>query len=380
MPKGLPGGPSALPPPGQLIARAHVDFQNTRLRRVDEALLSIRLQLARTLGAVFPCFDTAFARYFVLTNPGVDIRRTHPELFRGENPVLDDLIDLSEGGIAVVAEAASAVIPGINLLYRYGTRLSARAMEWFQRRGKTVLQGMDDLTADALLERLPSYLGADLCDRLASRATDGPGARVLIVLDTHEALWREENVKDPVQAARADAWLRLLVQDSPGVLYAIFGRNRLRWPEIDPDWDPLVERNRLGALSDTDSDLFLRQVPIDDPAVRATIVQGAQGLPFYLDLQVSLYERLMDQGQPIAPDQFGGTHPEILRRVLGPDHPNRLRTRYWLAKVLDGQGRHAEADGLLSGLEAQMLAQFPETHRWVQELREHLEHRRADAR
>jgi hypothetical protein len=27
-----------------------------------------------------------------------------------------------------------------------------------------VLQGLDDLTADALIERLPTCLGADLCD------------------------------------------------------------------------------------------------------------------------------------------------------------------------------------------------------------------------
>ena len=54
---------------------------------------------------------------------------------------------------------------------------------------------------------------------------------------------------------------------------------------------------------------------------------------------------------------------------------NNLRTRYWLAKMLDGQGRQAEADDLLAGLEAQTLARFPETHRWVLDLREHLRQR-----
>ena len=306
-------------PAGHRVARARVNFDYTSMRRTDEALLAIRLQLARTFGSVFPCFDTAYARHFVLTNPGIDIRRRHPELFKGENAVLDDLLDLSEGGIAAeVAGAVSDLVPGLNLLYRYGTRLSVRVREWFQRRGKTVLQGLDDLTADALMERLPSYLGADLCDHLAERAAAGPGARALIVLDTHEALWRERNLKDMVQGAQADAWLRRLVQDAPGVLFAIFGRNKLRWSELRPDWGPVVEGHRLGALSDTDADLFLRQVPIADPAIRAPIVQGAQGLPFYLDLQVSHYERLLADGQPPDPTQFGGSHPEILRRFL--DH------------------------------------------------------------
>ena len=80
----------------------------------------------------------------------------------------------------------------------------------------------------------------------------------------------------------------------------------------------MVERHRLGALSDQDADLFLRKIPIAAPAIRAGIVQGACGLPFYLDLQVDLYERLMDDGVTPQPDQFGGEHPAILRRFL--DH------------------------------------------------------------
>ena len=55
-------------PAGHQVARARVNLQHTRLRRTDEALLAIRLQLAPTFGSVFPCFDTAYARHFVLTN------------------------------------------------------------------------------------------------------------------------------------------------------------------------------------------------------------------------------------------------------------------------------------------------------------------------
>ena len=82
------------------------------------------------------------------------------------------------------------------------------------------------------------------------------------------------------------------MQDALGVLFAAFGRNRLRWSELDPDWGTVVEGHRLGALSDIDADLFLRQVPIADPAVRAPIVQGAQGLPFYLDKMVPAWQAL----------------------------------------------------------------------------------------
>ena len=170
------------------------------------------------------------------------------------------------------------------------------------------------MTPDQRLRRLPTYLGADLCDHLARPAT----ARALIVVDTHEALWREHNLKDPVRGAKADEWLRLLVQDSPGILFCILGRDVLRWAEVDADWKPVVERHRLGALSDRDADRFLRKIPIAEPAIRTRIVQSARGLPFYLNLQVDLYERLTGDEVTLEPDQFGGDQPAILRRFL--DH------------------------------------------------------------
>ncbi len=89
------------------VAVARVDLDDMRMRRIDECLLSVRLQLSRTFGHRFGAFDTAFARYFVLTNPGLRIRERHPELFRGENPLLEDLIDWSEAGVELAAAGAS---------------------------------------------------------------------------------------------------------------------------------------------------------------------------------------------------------------------------------------------------------------------------------
>jgi hypothetical protein len=167
---------------GAQVARARIDFEQRELQRPDEALLAIRLQLAKGFGAVFPCFDIAFARHLALTHPGVKIRDKPPELFQGEN----ELLNLLAGG------GAAAGLPGVNLLVRNLERFSHRTREWFQRRGKHSLAGLDSLSADQVLERLPTYLGLDLCDHLAAH----PEARALIVVDTHEALWRGQNLKD----------------------------------------------------------------------------------------------------------------------------------------------------------------------------------------
>lgn len=106
---------------------ARVNLQDPHLRQIDEAMLSIRLQLGQSFGHRFGAFDTAFARYFVRNNPGVDIRARHPELFRGENSLHNDLLDWSESGVDALVEGVSLAIPGLNLLYKHGARLGARA-------------------------------------------------------------------------------------------------------------------------------------------------------------------------------------------------------------------------------------------------------------
>jgi hypothetical protein len=303
--------------PGQLrTGWAVLDFDSPRHRNLEQAMLALRLQLAQGTGLSFPAFDTAFARYFALDNPGADMRQRHPELFHGgENEVLDDLIDWSETGIgAVVAEAASFAVPGVNLLYKYGARLSVRLREWWQRRGSRVLEGLDNLSADKLLNKLPTYLGADLCEALQGEHPP----RLVMLIDTFEALWRDRGIKEGAAALRVDHWVRLLVQESPGVLFVILGRDRLHWDKIDPEWNQALDQKPLGTLSNKDADWFLRQVPIENIGVRGQIVKGAKGLPFYLDLQVDLFVAMLEKGATPQPSDFATTPSKILARFL--DH------------------------------------------------------------
>jgi tetratricopeptide (TPR) repeat protein len=109
-----------------------------------------------------------------------------------------------------------------------------------------------------------------------------------------------------------------LVKETPGVLFVLFGRDRLRWAEVEPEWTEVLDQHRLGALSPEDADDFLLKVPVPEPDLRARMIQGARGLPFYLDLQVDLYESLKNQGRTPELTQFGGSEPEILNRFL--DH------------------------------------------------------------
>jgi len=308
------------------LASALVDLENPANRNPAQALLSVRLQLAEHASVRFPAFDLAFARYFSLDQPGKDIRAVHPELFKRGGEVLADVLSLA-------GEVAN-VIPGYGLMVKYGSKLAARGAEslqaWWERRGRTVMSGIDDLSVDELAASLPKYLGYDLCEAMAG--VDGP--RFVIRFDTHEALWRDRGLKDGPGALLVDDWLRRLAQDAPGTLMIITGRDRLRWGEIDADWDAIVEQHLLGGLSDEDAGGYLIKVGVDNPDVRARMIAAARGeegegcLPYYLDLERETHDALVAAGRTPSPDQFGGGRAEILARFLAhldPETEKRLR-------------------------------------------------------
>lgn len=308
------------------LASALVDLENPANRNPAQALLSLRLQLAEHGSMRFPAFDLAFARYFTLDQPGKDIRAVHPELFKRGSEVLADVLSL--------ADDAASLIPGYGLLAKYGSKLAARGAEalqtWWDRRGRTLLVGLDEMSIDQLAGALPKYLGYDLCEAMA--AVDGP--RIVIRFDTHEALWRDRGLRDGPGALLVDDWLRRLVQDTPGALVVITGRDRLRWGEIDADWDQIVEQHLLGGLSDEDAATFLGKVGVTDPEIRARMIAAARGdegegcLPYYLDLERETHDALIAGGQTPVAGQFGGGRAEILARFLAhldPETEKRLR-------------------------------------------------------
>ena len=292
----------------QPLSWAKVNFELGNHRRIDNALLELRLKLRETGKLSFPAFDFAFARYQALAYPGTDIRAKYPELFNGENELIEDVVDITSD---LLSE-----IPGFDFVYKYGSRLSSRFNEWWRRRGAELLADLDTMNEDHLLHELPKYLGADLCASMYKGEQTLAQRRIVILLDTYEALWRDTNLKDGHASSRTDRWVRRLVQESPGVLFVILGRDKVRWGERDPDWESVLDQHLLGGLSDEDADRFLQQVPIPEQDIRDTIVDSAKGLAFYLDLQVSIYEDEKNHNNSPTLAMFGGKDNEIIARFI----------------------------------------------------------------
>jgi hypothetical protein len=320
----------------QVLAYSSVNFEEGQGKYLNpaETLLKIRLELKQRGGFACPHFDVAFTRYFALSRRGASIREAHPELFRGENEFVNDLLekagdvvtDISVNDIVEIAGDALKEMPGLGFLIKYANRLRIKGQEWWERRDVKLLDGLDSKNQTELLQALPTFLGADLT-RAQRKNTQ---LRLAVLVDTYEYLWRDTAQRG--MNYLIDDWVRQLVQDSPGVFFAFFGRDKLTWADKDTAWDTILKHHLLEGLRDDDADSFLREAGVQEAELRKVIVSSSKGstpdegnacLPFYLDLQLSQYEKDRNDGKEIRASKYGGSHSEILERFLKPPYTDR---------------------------------------------------------
>ncbi|MBU1691604.1 MAG: tetratricopeptide repeat-containing protein [Gammaproteobacteria bacterium] len=282
------------------IAWAHVDFAAPEARSQEQALLYIRLALGERAGLAFPAFNRAFLSYFAKTRPGASAKDHYPELFGGNLPDWAELADL--------AVNIASGLPVLALL----KQASDWGRQWYQARGRSLINEIEEMTAQELYESLPKYLGSDILHY--QEHSDSP-RRLVVFLDTYEQLWQGRG------GLLADKWVRDMAAEMPGVLLVVLGRDRLRWEEIDPSWAEFLDQHLMGELSDEDAYQFLRGIPIAEPDIISRIVTAAKGVPFYLDLEADVYEAIRNKDMTPSVDHFGGNHPQIIERFISHCSP-----------------------------------------------------------
>ena len=157
--------------------------------------------------------------------------------------------------------------------------------------------------------------------------------------------------------------------------------------------DPPVLDTDQGAGPDTDGffDWFSSRVEVFHYAARysflETLFRDLVGVfservdpdsEHILSLRNNLAQQIGNQGRYREAEVEFRAVWEIERRpeVLGEEHPSTLRARLYLAQVIDAQGRHAEADTLIDGLEETMRQRLDASHRWIEELQDFQQSRR----
>ena len=280
---------------------AVIDLQVPALRRQDDALAVLRLQLG-SQHVDFDRFDIAYAVLWQRLHP-------HLRLSKGElsfieyGSILGDILD----HFAVVPVFGTAM--GLVKLFERGSTDLRRR---HRIRHDPTLQALDGLPNGELSDAVTYLFAEDLRAASASKKS-------VIIVDSYDAL-----VPAPAYSGRmqlADAWLRDLAGQLDRALIVIASREPLHWGACDPDWTSIITTSPLDGLPMAARLELLEAGGVSDSAERQLIADASAGLPFYLHLAVDTHQRTDGNidGTIVSQD-------EILARFLQHVAPEEIRS------------------------------------------------------
>ncbi len=280
---------------------AVIDLQVPALRRQDDALAVLRLQLG-SQHVDFDRFDIAYAVLWQRLHP--HLRLTKEELsFIEYGSILGDILD----HFATVPVFGTAV--GLVKLFERGSADVRRRM---RIRHDPTLRDLDGLPNGELSDAVTYLFAEDLREASASKQS-------VIIVDSYDAL-----VPAPAYSGRvqlADGWLRDLAGQLDRALIVVASREPLQWEAHDPDWASVITTSALSGLPMAARLELLEAGGISDAAVRQLIADASAGLPFYLHLAVDTHQRteVKMNGAAVSQD-------EILARFLQHVAPEEIRS------------------------------------------------------
>jgi tetratricopeptide (TPR) repeat protein len=279
---------------------ACLDFDVPSYRDLETALFVLRKELKKGFKVRFSTFDIAYAVYW---------QKIHPQtaMTKETLPLLEDSDMIGDIAVLMGDIPLFGLVPKLALVAVKGGKA---IHEWWTKRGARELHDLPDLEPAQIAERLPMFWAADLRDHMQRHEV--PAA---LFLDTYEGLWEAERSEGKFH--QRDEWVRELVSQLPEVLWVMFGREKLRWAEIDEDWNKHIHQHLVGGLAPADARTFLATCGIGSPEVTGAILKGSQGVPYYLDLAVDTYFEIKDRKlQEPVPGDFATTPREIFARFL----------------------------------------------------------------
>jgi tetratricopeptide (TPR) repeat protein len=281
-----------------------IDFREEQHRFPADALVWMRQAVTQNRPVKFTTFDFAYAVYWAKMNPHVEMKAERRRLpFLEESNYIGDLIAQLEN--VPVAQWIPKTIKLIDTVAQYSDM-----MKWWRGRGREVLQSLRNMHPADIEEMLIVYWAADFMDYLKEK-----NEKAVFFLDTYEALWEKERNQGSFFAR--DEWIREFILQFHEVraLFVICGREKVRWAEVNEEWNEYLEQHLIGELSPADCHQFLDSCGIHDADIQRCITAGSEGLPYYLDLMVDTYQVIQQKREPDAEDF--SLHPqEVLERFL----------------------------------------------------------------
>ena len=279
-----------------------VNFEQQQNRQPHQCLRTLARNFRQQACKIpLPAFELAYLLYWEKAFPDQEIKKS-------------SLPFIEEGGlvsdaIATANEAGGVVSIGLRALEYAFKKIKETS---FDKTIREQLKALQSFTAEKIEENLALFFAYDIQRYQAKH----PDKKIVIFLDTYEALWGKVNRRQSNRLTE-DKWLRKLVAGLERVLFVICGREKLVWQEDNEAWADYLQQHPIGDLSDNDARDFLQSCGIEDKEIQNRIIQDSEGVPYYLDLSVDTYERILQSGKTPSPDDFAvvGKH-ELFERFM----------------------------------------------------------------
>ncbi|QOY50989.1 tetratricopeptide repeat protein [Candidatus Sulfurimonas baltica] len=294
-----------------------VDFDIEADRVQHRALRILSQNFKSNFKIKFTVFDMAYIIYWSKAYPDHDIKKDGlPFLEEGSH--LSSIVDT----FADVGGIAGAALNILDYAFKKSKEIS------FDSNLQTELKNLNTLDETQIEEKLPLFFAHDL----DTYKKTSPEKKVVIFLDTYEALW--QNKRSDANRLSQDEWIRDFVSELPNVLFVICGREKIRWEEVDKEWKEDLNQHILGNLSEDDAKSFLNSCEIVDTDIQDEMIESSEGLPYYLDLCVDTYYKIKDSGNTPSAKYFSEVgQDEIFERFMRYLSPQEQETLKVLANA-----------------------------------------------
>lgn len=272
-----------------------IDFEKEENQYEHNAYRFLANRFSQKFKVKFTTFDIAYTIYLKKAHPNMEISKQALP-FVEEGSIVASAIDQLEevGGWASL---------GVGLVKYAVEKIQDMS---FNSIIQKKLEELDTLEADEIEKGLVGFFAHDI----KTFQEKNTNKKVIIFLDTYEALWRNDRKESNILAK--DAWVRdNLVTNLLNVLFVSCGREKLRWEEDDVSWieienDSLsdLEQHTIGNLSAHDAQFFLDSCNIKEEIIQNAIIQSSEGVPFYLDLCVETYYRMKEANKELVTSEF----------------------------------------------------------------------------
>ncbi|MCF2490794.1 hypothetical protein [Dyadobacter sp. CY347] len=216
----------------QIIVSSSLDFYQLEHKNVSTAVHLLYQEL-KSKKIQFPTFEIAHAIFWQKVHPDQQLSKSGLPYVE-EGSIVFDLISIIND------------IPLVGVIPKLGTiiyKAKEKYQEWWTKNGERELNALQSLEPRQIEEALLYYFSLDLNFFL-----EHSNSKVVFFIDTYESLWGNHEERKKERFFAKDRWVRDLIEQLPGTLWVILGREKLRWEEVEDQisWHECLEQHLLG--------------------------------------------------------------------------------------------------------------------------------------